>query len=50
MCVRVYAQRFIITTTLDPDRYLFVTRNIARPDSLSIFSMGTIEPSSLIYL
>lgn len=30
--------------------YLFVTKNVERPESLSILSMGTIEVSSLIYL
>ena len=30
--------------------YLFVTKNVARPESLSILSMGTIEVSSLTYL
>jgi hypothetical protein len=31
-------------------KYLFVTKNVARPESLSILSMGTIAVSSLIYL
>lgn len=30
--------------------HLFVTRKVARPDSLSILSIGTIEVLSLIYL
>lgn len=30
--------------------YLFVTKNVARPEALSILSIGIIELSSLIYL
>lgn len=30
--------------------YLFVTKNVERPESRSILSMGTIDVSSLIYL
>lgn len=32
------------------DYYLFVTKNVERPESLSISSIGTIEVSSIMYL
>lgn len=41
---------FIEGRHLQEHHYLFVTRKVARPDSLSILSIGTIEVSSLIYL
>lgn len=32
------------------ESYLLVTKNVARPESRSILSMGTIAKSSVIYL